>query len=162
MLGQITGSQMVEDFSWVKQGQQYSTDVILFLMVGCELILGMQWLKTLGSIVWHCLNLTIEFNKGDRRVKLTARRENKNQLLLEDKMQNQMMKLHNYMIHVVPWQENMQYYALKLDEEGAGSSKVHELWNEFHEVVTELAYIPPQTRGGPLHNLTGKLKSCEH
>lgn len=54
---------MVEGFSWLMQGQQYSTDVILFPLVGCNLILGMQWLRILGAITWDCLNLTMEFFK---------------------------------------------------------------------------------------------------
>lgn len=44
--GQVQGSQLIENFQWVIQGQQFSSDVILFPLVGCDLILGMQWLKT--------------------------------------------------------------------------------------------------------------------
>lgn len=52
--GKIQGTKMVKSFTWSMEGQNFSTDVILFPLMGCDLILGMQWLRTLGSITWNC------------------------------------------------------------------------------------------------------------
>lgn len=42
-------------------------DVILFPLAGCDLILGMQWLRTLGPITWDCSELTMEFTMNGER-----------------------------------------------------------------------------------------------
>lgn len=61
--GKIKGTQMIKGFTWSMQGKWHSAYVILFPLVWCDLILGMQWLGTLGSITWDCLNLTMDYNK---------------------------------------------------------------------------------------------------
>lgn len=48
--GKIMRSKMIEGFKWAMQGHGFSTDVILFPLSGCDLILGMQWLRTLGPL----------------------------------------------------------------------------------------------------------------
>lgn len=63
----------------------YETGVVLFPLVGCNLILGMQWLQTLGPILWDCLYLTMEFKKNGKLIKLTAEQGAKNQLKHEGK-----------------------------------------------------------------------------
>lgn len=52
--GRVQGTRMIKGFTWAMQGHQFSTDVILFPLVGCDVILGMHWLKTLGAITWDC------------------------------------------------------------------------------------------------------------
>lgn len=102
--GRVVGSKMVKGFTWSMQGNNFSADVILFQLVGCDLILGMKWLKTLGPITCDCNNLTMEFRKGDQRVTLKACPEVKNQWLRGDKRQAQLRELHAYCIQVVSWQ----------------------------------------------------------
>lgn len=60
------------------QGHNFTIDVILFPMAGCDLILGMRWLKTLGPITWDCNDLTMEFMKGKQKAKLKGCVEVKN------------------------------------------------------------------------------------
>lgn len=67
------------------QGNTFKANVILFPLVGYDLILGMKWLKTLGPITWNCINLTMEFKKGNQKIKLMAWQEMKNQWPQNDK-----------------------------------------------------------------------------
>lgn len=64
--GKIQGTKMIKGFMWSIEGQVFSTDVILFPLVGCDLILDMQRLKTLGSITWNCADLIMEFDHRAR------------------------------------------------------------------------------------------------
>ncbi|GJU88044.1 reverse transcriptase [Tanacetum coccineum] len=43
------------------QGQDYSCDAMLLHLGGCEMVVGIQWLSTLGDIMWNFKNLTMEF-----------------------------------------------------------------------------------------------------
>lgn len=91
--GKVKGTQMIENFSWLMQWEHFMADVILFPLVGCDLILGMKWFITLGAITWDNLNLTMEFIREGHKVKLTACKEGKNQLPNDDKIQHQMREL---------------------------------------------------------------------
>lgn len=89
--------------------------------MGCDLILGMQWLRTLGAITWDCLNLTIEFFKDGQKIKLTARKEGRSQLLTKEKAQKNLRELHTYMIQVISWQ--IDCCTLTLEEESPDTAR---------------------------------------
>lgn len=57
----MCGEKMIKNFTWTMQGHKFEANVTLFPLAGCDLILGMHWLKTLGPITWDCANLTMEF-----------------------------------------------------------------------------------------------------
>lgn len=96
--GKVQGNKMIRNFSWGMQGHEFTTDVIMFPLVGCGLILGMLWLRTLGAIAWDCANLTMEFVKRGERVKIVACQGIKNQLPLEDNDQPQLKSSQTYYI----------------------------------------------------------------
>lgn len=70
---------MIQGITWTMEGQTFSTDVVLFPLVGCDMVLGMYWLKTLGPITWKCSNLTVEFVKDGQKMMLSACKGVKNQ-----------------------------------------------------------------------------------
>lgn len=44
------------------QGTIFQTDFRLLSLGGCNMVLGIQWLKTLGPIIWDFKNLCMEFH----------------------------------------------------------------------------------------------------
>lgn len=76
----VQGTRVIKGFTWTMEGHTFAVDVILFPLVGCDMILGMQWLKTLDPTTWNCSNLTVEFMKNRQKVTLTACKGTKNQL----------------------------------------------------------------------------------
>ncbi|GJZ40777.1 putative mitochondrial protein [Tanacetum coccineum] len=62
--GQVMSSMYeCKDFQWELQGKIYITDVIIIPLGGCEMVLGIQWLSTLGVIQCDFKNLVMEFVK---------------------------------------------------------------------------------------------------
>ncbi|KAL0847723.1 hypothetical protein Bca101_020969 [Brassica carinata] len=60
------GSTMISrykcsDFQWRVQGYNYSSEIRTLPLEGCDLVLGVQWLCTLGPILWDFLNPRMEF-----------------------------------------------------------------------------------------------------
>lgn len=60
------GKTMISDticpnFTWTLQGERFSSTVILLPLGGCEMVLGIQWLSTLGEIRWNFKELRIGF-----------------------------------------------------------------------------------------------------
>jgi hypothetical protein len=43
------------------QGYTFVVDLYVLPLAGCDIVLGIQWLRTLGPILWDFLNLTMQF-----------------------------------------------------------------------------------------------------
>ncbi|GAU32562.1 hypothetical protein TSUD_218200 [Trifolium subterraneum] len=63
------------NFKWVLQQSQLTTDVIVLPLVCCDLILGIQWLKSLGPILWDFEKLQMEFNTHGRKFVLRGAKD---------------------------------------------------------------------------------------
>ncbi|VFQ77747.1 unnamed protein product [Cuscuta campestris] len=54
---------------WRLQGTDFFTDVILIPLGSCDIVLGVQWLSTIGTIKWNFKDLQMEFQfKGKGHV----------------------------------------------------------------------------------------------
>lgn len=51
----------VKDFSWQLRGSTFTTEALLINLGICDMVLGVQWLSTLGKINWDFKRLIIEF-----------------------------------------------------------------------------------------------------
>jgi len=51
-------------------GQQFATNVLLVPLGSCEMVRGVQWLSTLGPILWDFEELKMEFIYKGKRVVL--------------------------------------------------------------------------------------------
>ncbi|KAA3461562.1 reverse transcriptase [Gossypium australe] len=52
---------LVDSVPWAAQGYHFQTDFLLLSVKGFDLVLGIQWLLTLGPITWDFANLTMQF-----------------------------------------------------------------------------------------------------
>nr|GEY44554.1 reverse transcriptase [Tanacetum cinerariifolium] len=59
-----------KDFYWEFQGVTYTTDVMILPLRGCEMVLGIQWLSTLGWIRCDFKNLVMEYTYNNKKVVL--------------------------------------------------------------------------------------------
>lgn len=50
-----------DKFSWEMQGGKFTVDFLVMTLGGCELVLGVQWLSTLGKIEWNFKALNMSF-----------------------------------------------------------------------------------------------------
>jgi uncharacterized membrane-anchored protein YitT (DUF2179 family) len=57
----LVSQYMVKNFQWQIQGVLFTADVMLLPLGGCELVLGVRWLSTLGTISWNFQDLTMKF-----------------------------------------------------------------------------------------------------
>lgn len=58
---QLATQGICHSVSWKAQGHQFSIDFMVLLIKGCDVVLGIQWLLTLGSIFWNFASLTMQF-----------------------------------------------------------------------------------------------------
>ncbi|GKG24459.1 reverse transcriptase, partial [Tanacetum coccineum] len=58
----IATNSECKQFHWQLQGVDFWSDVMLLPLGGCEMVLGIQWLSTLGDIKCNFKDLRMEFN----------------------------------------------------------------------------------------------------
>lgn len=55
------------NFQWKLQQTQFTADVLVLPLVCCDLLLGIQWLKSLGPILWDFDKLQMDFTTNGRK-----------------------------------------------------------------------------------------------
>ncbi|GJX08637.1 glycoside hydrolase, catalytic domain-containing protein, partial [Tanacetum coccineum] len=63
---QLISNSECKGFEWQLQGETLAADMMILPLGGCELVLGIQWLSTLGDIKCNFKLLRMEFNYNKR------------------------------------------------------------------------------------------------
>ena len=58
---EVRCAYMCQQFAWEMQGQGFVSDFLVMPLGGCEMVLGIQWLSTLGDILWNFKQLKMSF-----------------------------------------------------------------------------------------------------
>ncbi|GJQ93386.1 putative polyprotein [Tanacetum coccineum] len=66
----LISQYMVKAFQWKLQRIVFEIDVMLLPLGGCEMVLGIQWLYTLGTIQWNFKDLVMKFQYAGQKVVL--------------------------------------------------------------------------------------------
>lgn len=56
------------DVKLLIQGDQFITHVYVIQLEGCDIVLGIQWLKSLRPILWDFSALIMKFQQGGKRI----------------------------------------------------------------------------------------------
>jgi len=59
-------SFVVKKFSWTIQHTTFTANMLLLPLGCCDIVLGIEWLITLGDILWNFSKLTMEFKVQGR------------------------------------------------------------------------------------------------
>ena len=69
--GNVMSSLYVcKNFTWEFHGISYTSDVMILPLGGCKMVLGIQWLSTLGWVRCDFKNLIMEYNYNGRKIVL--------------------------------------------------------------------------------------------
>ncbi|GJS94714.1 putative mitochondrial protein [Tanacetum coccineum] len=66
-----------KNFQWKFDNTTFTTDVMLLPLGGCEMVLGIQWLATLGDIKCNFKELRMEFKYGGNEYQQKGQKRNK-------------------------------------------------------------------------------------
>ena len=66
----VMTQDVCKGLKWELQGLTLQTDFYVLPLQGCDVVLGVQWLKTLGQIVWDFRSLTMQFVFNESKVRL--------------------------------------------------------------------------------------------
>ena len=57
----LVSNEVCKELQWEVQGLIQHSDFMVLPLMGCDLVLGVQWLKTLGPITWDFKILEMQF-----------------------------------------------------------------------------------------------------
>ncbi|KAG8384085.1 hypothetical protein BUALT_Bualt04G0081300 [Buddleja alternifolia] len=142
-----------KDFQWKIQGVEFSADMMLLPLGGCDMFLGVQWLITLGDINWNFHKLKMEFCFANQKVSLRGMQLNTVKLTDKRKMNKCLQKTAQIsMLHVCFLQQvtrgtkgepSPQLLTVNIDHPSHQSQELIELLEEFAGFFEELTFLPP-------------------
>lgn len=83
---------LVKDLQWSIQGIEFSSEVRLLPLGGCDMVLGIQWLSTLGPILWDFQHLQMQFSVSGRKLILNGETATDVRIVDAKKMQHLLNK----------------------------------------------------------------------
>ncbi|XP_019224822.1 PREDICTED: uncharacterized protein LOC109206457 [Nicotiana attenuata] len=147
LVAAANGNMMVDrvcTITWLLQGAEFSAEFLLLPLGSCGVVLGVQWLLTLGDIKMNFRKLTMEFwYKGRKHLLRGA----DNQVRVQEaeklvKHTGDMSQL--CMIQVVPMGETEeQWHAIKTEEDPVVNDGLTQLLNEYSVLFEEPTGLPP-------------------
>ncbi|KAF5481387.1 hypothetical protein F2P56_002043, partial [Juglans regia] len=119
------------------QGVIFVVDVHVLVLAGCDMVLGMQWLRELGTVLWNFNKLSMKFSKDGKEVSLQGLVATK---LIEEGSLSQFNKLESrgVVLQVVEGEE-VDSAATKAEV----PRDLQELLDQFSEVFQEPKGLPP-------------------
>ncbi|GJW56364.1 gypsy/ty3 retroelement polyprotein [Tanacetum coccineum] len=66
----LISNAVCKNFEWQLQGETFYTDMMILPLGGCEMVLGIQWLATLGDIKCNFSKFRMEFMYKDKKLTL--------------------------------------------------------------------------------------------
>ncbi|GKA55268.1 gypsy/ty3 retroelement polyprotein [Tanacetum coccineum] len=135
----LESTTICPDFTWTLQGETFTTTVMILPLGGCEMVLGIQWLATLGDINCNFQDLKMSFRYKGKQ--MTLRGTNKSVMMWMNakqaaKIQFNQMSLCVYpsaLLHMVNASQNSVERATEWDS----------LLSEFEDVFSIPTSLPP-------------------
>lgn len=88
----ISSKAMVKNCQWTMQGTPFNAEMRLLPLGGCDMVLGVQWLSTLGPVLWDFKQLQMEFTVGEKKHVLKGDNATEVQLVNAKRMQHMINK----------------------------------------------------------------------
>jgi len=98
-----------KNFPWKLQGADFWADMFLIPLGSCDMVLGIQWLSTLGTIKWNFKHLTMEFKFQGHNHVLRGLRGKKVKVIKETQLHKAMHNAaHLCMLQLLPRRQHYE------------------------------------------------------
>lgn len=137
----------VDGFKWQFQGVEFQADFMV-IPLGChDVVLGVQWLSTLGPITWDFLKLEMMFKWKKNKVLLHGIKPGSIQEVKSKRIAqgtNEELQLHMIYVHYKDDEQEMQLNAIEdKPPETQQYKEIEELITEFSDIFEEPTSLPP-------------------
>ncbi|KAG8391002.1 hypothetical protein BUALT_Bualt01G0142700 [Buddleja alternifolia] len=140
-----------KQFSWRMQGVNFFTDLMVLPLGGCEMVLGIQWLITLGDISWNFHQLRMEFQYEGKKVALRGMQPQSVKIIDKNKMQKclhkpaQISMLHMGILHEKSHDlsEDPFCYNLSATSSSEPLQELQAILDDYQDLFAEPTTLPP-------------------
>lgn len=148
----IAAMYIVRGFTWHLQQCTFTCDVYVLPIVCCDLILGVQWLKSLGKIVWDFDQLQMEFYVQGRKCLLRSAKTPSNKLINSKKFTKSLNSEAEicflYLDNETPTLSVPKLQLLSLEADSSELPlELQDLLVDFEDVFQEPTDLPPRRPG---------------
>ncbi|KAG8368991.1 hypothetical protein BUALT_Bualt15G0103800 [Buddleja alternifolia] len=144
----IHSSFIWRNFSWKMQGVKFIADLMTIPLGGCDMVLGIQWLITLGDINWNFSQLKMDFTTDNKKVVSRGMQPSSVKLMSRNKI-NKMIKKSSQiaMLHVGVFQAKDVQKCQLFNMEGNNrnnKAQLEALLQDFDDLFQEPVTLPPK------------------
>ncbi|GJZ29099.1 retrotransposon-related protein [Tanacetum coccineum] len=145
---QLTSKYMCKSFGWKLYGEEFRTDVMVIPLGGCEMVLDIQWLSTLGDILSNFKELRMEFKHNGKKVVLRGTQKTDLQWMQGSKMliQTPRIELSSMILCVYP---TTTLHMITTEESKEVPEVISKLLDNYTDVFAIPTTLPP-------------IRSCDH
>ncbi|XP_021974525.1 uncharacterized protein LOC110869591 [Helianthus annuus] len=142
--------QLCQNFQWMMQGVWYKSDVLLLPLKNYDMVLGIQWLSTLGDISWNFKELIMKFSLGNNQFELKGTNNQGLTLVSLEKMWEgfENGNVQAEMFSMQTKVDGVFQHQAKISNE-VNDEVLNGLLDEFKDVFEEPTALPPR-------------RSCDH
>nr|KYP59360.1 Transposon Ty3-I Gag-Pol polyprotein [Cajanus cajan] len=135
---------IVKEFSWFLQHNKFQADMMLIPLGCCDMVLGIEWLVTLGDIVWNFDKLKMEFVVDGKRHVLRGSSQNGIKIIKNQLMEKTLMNgVHLSMIQVYPDEGPFLQSLTTHAQQTTTPTAISALLAKFEDVFEEPTQLPP-------------------
>ncbi|GJV76968.1 retrotransposon-related protein [Tanacetum coccineum] len=99
---QLISKNLCKKFAWKMHGEDFVVSAMVLPLGGCDMVLGVQWLSTLGDIMLNFQELRMEFKYKGRKVALRGTRRSGVQWMEGFRVPEQTAQLSSMVLCVYP------------------------------------------------------------
>ncbi|GJX19436.1 putative mitochondrial protein [Tanacetum coccineum] len=134
----MMSTSVCHDFKWSFQNEVFTSDVMLLPLGGCEMVLGIQWLATLGDMQCNFKKLIMKFNHKGRQLVLRGMNNTHVHWMQGKEGMLKQAELSSMALCVYPVQ------LCQMESVESVSAEVEQVLTQFDEVFEVPKDLPPQ------------------
>ncbi|KAE9621561.1 putative nucleotidyltransferase, Ribonuclease H [Lupinus albus] len=137
-------SAVVGNFSWTIQHTTFTSDMMLIPLGCCDVVLGIEWLVTLGDITWNFGKLTMNFKVQGRRHVLRGSPYNGVKTIKHHQLEKVLTEgAHLSMLHLCTKERRLFQSLTTHAEQLPIPLQIDQILKQFAEVFADPSQLPP-------------------
>ncbi|KAG7585117.1 Retrotransposon gag domain [Arabidopsis thaliana x Arabidopsis arenosa] len=141
-------STRINNLKWNFRATEFSGDFLVLPLGGCDAVLGVQWLKTLGPITWDFDILEMQFNHASKRVCLHGIKQGsvrEVKAIKVNELQEEQVQLSMICVHNLPIEETVTIGSIEVDQQQQRQliPDVEQLIEAYTAIFAVPADLPP-------------------
>ncbi|XP_026445458.1 uncharacterized protein LOC113346084 [Papaver somniferum] len=117
---------------------RFSADFHLLDISGCDVVLGVQWLRTLGPIEWDFARLSMQFTVNGKTVSLLGNNHS-SVMIFEQKSMQRLLQHANHGVFI-----ELAALTISLKETSVIDPQVQQLLAQFTDIFKQPTTLPPE------------------